>query len=103
MVCLWYIIIMAYQFKLQVPISEELNEKLKEKSQQVGFSSVNQVARLLLTSFVNGDLNLSFTNSDKNTNSDLEKIIAAGIAEYENTKTKTLDLSKSIHEQLQEK
>lgn len=92
---------MAYQFKLQVPISEELNEKLKEKSKQVGFSSVNQVARLLLTSFVNGDLNLSFTNNDKD--SDLEKIIAAGIAEYENAKTKTLDLSKSIHEQLQEK
>ena len=94
---------MAYQFKLQIPISEELNEKLKQKSKQIGFSSVNQVARLLLNSFVNGDLNFSFTSSNKNFDSDLEKIIAAGIEEYNNGKTKELDLSKSIHEQLQEK
>jgi hypothetical protein len=96
---------MAYQFKLQVPISEELNDQLKKKSQQIGFSSVNEVARLLLTNFVNGNLSLSFVESkpvENIPNEELEKIIAKGIAEYNKGKTKKLNLSKSVHQQLLE-
>jgi hypothetical protein len=96
---------MAYQFKLQVPISEELNDRLKKKSKQIGFSSVNEVARLLLTNFVNGNLSLSFVESkpaENIPNEELEKIIAKGISEYNKSKTKKLNLSKSVHQQLLE-
>lgn len=96
---------MAYQFKLQVPISEELNKKLKAKSKQVGFSSVNEVARLLLTNFANGTLSLSFVESPPQAelaDKELEKIITLGMKEYKQGKTKKLNLSKSVHDQLME-
>jgi hypothetical protein len=97
---------MAYQFKLQVPISEELNKKLKNKANEVGFSSVNEIARLLLTNFANGNLSLSFTEKppreELNINKELEAVIKKGISDYKKGKTKKLDFSKSIHEQLME-
>lgn len=98
---------MSYQFKLQVPISEELNEKLKKKSKQIGFSSVNEVARLLLTNFANGNLSLSFVESKPSSSNyenidELEKIVLEGLREYKSGKTKRLDLSKSISKQLLE-
>jgi hypothetical protein len=97
---------MAYQFKLQVPISEELNKKLKNKANEVGFSSVNEIARLLLTNFANGNLSLSFTEKppkeELTISKELEAVIKKGISDYKNGKTKKLDFSKSIHEQLME-
>jgi hypothetical protein len=97
---------MAYQFKLQVPISEELNKKLKNKANEVGFSSVNEIARLLLTNFANGNLSLSFTEKrpkeELTINKELEAVIKKGISDYKKGKTKKLDFSKSIHEQLME-
>jgi hypothetical protein len=95
---------MAYQFKLQVPISEELNKKLKNKANEVGFSSVNEIARLLLTNFANGNLSLSFTEKppkeELTISKELEAVIKKGISDYKKGKTKKLDFSKSIHEQL---
>ncbi|MBU6197850.1 MAG: hypothetical protein KGO93_09835 [Cyanobacteria bacterium REEB446] len=97
---------MAYQFKLQVPISEELNKKLKNKANEVGFSSVNEIARLLLTNFANGNLSLSFTEKppkeELTISKELEAVIKKGISDYKKGKTKKLDFSKSIHEQLME-
>jgi hypothetical protein len=97
---------MAYQFKLQVPISEELNQKLKNKAHEVGFSSVNEIARLLLTNFANGNLSLSFTEKppkeELTISKELEAVIKKGISDYKKGKTKKLDFSKSIHEQLME-
>ncbi|MEB3314863.1 MAG: hypothetical protein VKK32_01440 [Candidatus Melainabacteria bacterium] len=97
---------MAYQFKLQVPISEELNQKLKNKANEVGFSSVNEIARLLLTNFANGNLSLSFTEKppkeELTISKELEAVIKKGISDYKKGKTKKLDFSKSIHEQLME-
>ena len=96
---------MAYQLKLQIPISEELNNKLKKKAKEIGFSSVNEIARLLLTNFVNGNLVVSFlsklgTKETKSANEDLKRVIADGLIEYKEGKTKSLDFSKSIHHQL---
>ena len=96
---------MSYQLKLQVPISEELNNKLKRKAKEVGFSSVNEIVRLLLTNFVNNNLVISFVSKIDNEYSDKEKlkqIIAEGLIEYKEGKTKKLDFSKSIHKQLME-
>ena len=96
---------MAYQFKLQVPISRELNKKLKAKAAKVGLSSVNDIVRMLLTSFANGDLAVSFVNNTTETSVDydtaeLDKIVSRGMAEHKAGKTKLLDFSKNIHEQL---
>lgn len=97
---------MAYQFKLQVPISEELNQKLKNKANEVGFTSVNEIARLLLTNFANGNLSLSFTEKapkeELTISKELEAVIKKGISDYKKGKTKRIDFSKSIHEQLME-
>ncbi len=99
---------MVYQFKLQVPISKELNKKLKHKAKEVGFGSVNDVVRLLLTNFADGNLLVSFATkpiptyvNDENIE-ELENIVAEGMAEYERGETKTLDFSKSISKQLLE-
>ena len=96
---------MAYQFKLQVPISEELNKKLKKKVKQVGFSSVNEVARLLLSNFASGKLAISFSFAEPEekveiASKELEAIIAQSIAEHKAGKLKSLDFSKPLHEQL---
>ncbi len=96
---------MAYQFKLQVPISEELNKKLKKKAKEVGFSSVNEVARLLLTNFADGNLGISFVEPGRKVeyaSPELEEIIAQGMKEYREGKTIRLDPSRSFHEQLME-
>ena len=55
---------MSYQYKLQVPISQELNKKLKEKTQELGFSSVSEITRFLLTNLVNGNLSIGFVNGN---------------------------------------
>ncbi|MBT6842391.1 MAG: hypothetical protein HOA17_01170 [Candidatus Melainabacteria bacterium] len=95
---------MAYQFKLQVPISKELNEKLKVKVAEVGLNSVNDIVRMFLHDFVNGKLGLSFVPLQPELmlaeGEELDKLIEAAHRDYEQGKTKTLDLSKSIHEQL---
>ncbi len=96
---------MAYQFKLQVPISRELNKKLKAKATKAGLSSVNDIVRMLLTSFANGDLAVSFVSTTADTSTDydiakLDKIVTQGMAEHKAGKTKLLDFSKDIHEQL---
>lgn len=106
MVNLWYKNIMVYQFKLQVPISKQLNEKLKKKAKEVGFGSVNDVARLLLTNFANGNLFVSFLSNQvpkvEEDIEELEKIVAEAMEEYKQGKTKTIDPSKSISKQLLE-
>ncbi len=96
---------MTYQLKLQVPISEELNNKLKKKAKEVGFSSVNEIVRLLLTNFVNNNLVISFVSklSGENSNKEnLKQIIAEGLVEYKEGKTKKLNFSKPLYSQLVE-
>lgn len=94
---------MTYQLKLQVPISETLNNKLKKKAEEIGFSSVNEVVRILLTNFINGNLVLSFTTKSTESNTEeLKDIIARGLIEYKQGKTKKIDFSKSVHKQLLE-
>ena len=94
---------MTYQLKLQIPISEELNNKLKKKAKEIGFSSVNEIARLLLTNFVNNNLVISFVSKldiEGSNKESLKQIIADGLIEYKEGKTKKLNFSKSLHNQL---
>lgn len=97
---------MAYQFKLQVPISKELNEKLKVKVAEVGLNSVNDIVRMLLTGFANGNLGLSFVTQEPEVmlaeGEELDKLVEAANLEYEQGKTRTLDLSKDITKQIME-
>ncbi len=92
-----------YQFKLQIPISRKLNTQLKEKAEEMGLSSVTDIARMLLTNFASGKLTFAFIPEAKEpeiASAALEAIIAKGLEEYKQGKTKKLDLSKPMHEQL---
>jgi len=46
----------------QLPISEALNEKLKQRAEETNFISTNKIARLLLTNFANKKLNIPSSN-----------------------------------------
>ncbi len=92
-----------YQFKLQIPISRKLNAKLKDMAEDMGLSSVTDIARMLLTGFAAGKINLAFipeTREPEIASAALEQIIAKGLEEYKQGKTKKLDFSKPLHEQL---
>ena len=66
---------MAYQFKLQIPINLELKKKLRQKAEEIGFSSVNEIVRLLITNFAKGNLNLSFVYKSRDIVKRLMKLI----------------------------
>jgi hypothetical protein len=105
---------MVYQRKLQVPISEELNKKLLARTKKAGFSSINEVTRLLLTSFAEGNLEFGFHhkvpqniptgkfNSKEFPYSEKEliKLVKDARKQAKAGKLKELDMSKPLHEQL---
>jgi hypothetical protein len=105
---------MVYQRKLQVPISEELNKKLLARTKKAGFSSINEVTRLLLTSFAEGNLEFGFHhkvpqdiptgkfNSKEFPYSEEEliKLVKEAKAERKKGKTKLIDTSKPIIDQI---
>jgi hypothetical protein len=45
--------------KLIIPISSDLNDKLESKASEMGFSSLNELTRILLTHFANGNIEIS--------------------------------------------
>ncbi len=95
---------MAYQFKLQVPISKKLNDMARAKAEELGFSSLNEVVRLFIANFAKGKLPISFAPVNPHTENleELEKLVAEARAEYERGETKRIDFSRPISEQLLE-
>jgi len=96
---------MSKEAKLQIPISTKLKSDLESKADEIGLSSVNELARLILTYFINSNLNISFSSLLKDeyyeiADEELEKAIKEGIEEHKQGKTRTLDFSRSIHDQL---
>ena len=73
------------------------NKKIKE----LGFSSVSEITRFLLTNLVNGNLSIGFSNQPSQ-NIEIEKMIIEGLKEYEEGKTQKLDFSRPLHEQILE-
>ena len=90
---------MNYQHKLQIPISQELSKKLKERAEEFGFSSVTEAVRFFLKNFVNGKLSISFVNKEEETEN-IDLLVREAIQEYKEDKTQKLDFSRSIHEQI---
>ena len=98
---------MTYQYKLQIPISRELNKKLKEKTSELGFSSVSEITRFLLTNLVNGNLSIGFIGNQMNNNykedwGDIEETLRKALLEEQEGRILELDFSKPIHEQIVE-
>ncbi len=93
---------MAYQFKLQVPISKKLNDMAKAKALEMGFGSLNDMVRLLITNFATGKFELALTPVNPHTENleELEKIVAQARAEYKRGEAITIDPSKPITPQL---
>ncbi|NQY80121.1 MAG: hypothetical protein HRT47_07395 [Candidatus Caenarcaniphilales bacterium] len=59
---------MVQDSKLQIPVNQKLKTALKKKADQLGFSSSNEVVRVLIQNFVNGNIDIQFTSSKPNTN-----------------------------------
>lgn len=93
---------MAYQFKLQVPISKKLNDMARAKAEELGFSSLNDVVRFLINSFATGKLEITASPVNPHTENleELEKIVAQARAEYKRGEAITIDPSKPITPQL---
>lgn len=49
--------------KIQIPLNKELRTLAEEKALAYGFSSVQEVVRVFLTSFVNNELKYTFTET----------------------------------------
>ena len=88
---------MSYQYKLQIPISEDLNKQLKEKVKELGFSSISEATRFLLINLVNGNLSIGFSGKALRRNDDLENLILESVKEQKDGKTKKLDFTKPLH------
>jgi small nuclear ribonucleoprotein (snRNP)-like protein len=97
---LWYIYGMSYQYKLQIPIPEDLNKQLKEKVKELGFSSISEATRFLLINLVNGNLSIGFSGKALHRNDDLENLVLESVKEQKDGKTKKLDFTKPLHNQI---
>jgi hypothetical protein len=93
---------MAYQFKLQVPISKKLSDMAKAKAEELGFGSLNDVVRFLINSFATGKLEISASQVNPHTENieEIEKLITQVMAEYERGEVITIDPSKPITPQM---
>jgi|GEM_PF-4704256 len=50
--------------KVQVPIERDLLDKAKKLAEEYGFDSIQNLIRVLLTQFVNGNLHIGFVMVD---------------------------------------
>lgn len=89
---------MGYQYKLQVPISKKLRSELSSRAEEDGFGSVTDVARFFLTKYAHGMLSITAVSAGGD---NLDKILAEGILEYKQGKTKPLDPKKPLIPQLE--
>jgi len=96
---------MSYQYKLQIPIPEELNKQLRDKVKELGFSSVSEATRFLLVNFVNGNLSVGFFGKQSSNGEnwgDIEEILREALQEQKEGRTQRLDSSRPIHQQIME-
>jgi len=93
---------MSYQYKLQIPIPQDLNKQLKEKVKELGFSSISEATRFLLINLVNGNLSIGFSGKALERDDDLENLVLEAVKEQKDGKTKKLDFTKPLHKQITE-
>jgi hypothetical protein len=86
------------QAKLQIPISLKLKKELEKKSDELGFSSVNEMARVFLHNLIKGKFFLQFASSDDQKipmlNEESEKRILQSYKDFANGDYEVIDSSK---------
>lgn len=91
---------MVQDSKLQIPINQKLKSALKKKAEALGFSSSNEIVRVLVQNFVNGNINLAFISNPKEESIPLldletEKNIAKSLDEIKRGDFDILDFNKN--------
>jgi hypothetical protein len=90
---------MVQDSKLQIPVNQKLKSALKKKADALGFSSSNEVVRVLIQNFMNGNIQLAFTTNPKEEfipllDLETEKNIAQSLREMKNGDFDVLDFRK---------
>jgi len=90
---------MVQDSKLQIPINQKLKSALKKKAEALGFSSSNEIVRVLVQNFVNGNINLAFISNSKEESiplldSETEKNIAKNLEEIKRGDFDILNFNK---------
>lgn len=84
-------------FKIQTPIKQDVFNKIKDKADDLGFSSVNELIRVILKGFADNKYNLemiSEINRDAdilNYRSTLDKEVQDALKSYKKGKEKAFD------------
>ena len=80
---------------LQIPMSSDLRQKSEKAAENQGFSSLQEVVRVFLNKFANGDLTLNFEMPQIKLSPKAEKRYQKIIQDYENDRniTKTDNLN----------
>lgn len=88
---------MEKKTKLQIPMASNLRKALEQKSEELGFSSANELARVVLHNLVQGKINLEFLGAKEYipmVDAETEKRIAESLADYKAGRYETIDMSK---------
>lgn len=88
---------MEKKTKLQIPMSTKLKKSLEQKSEDLGFSSANELMRVMAHNIVQGKINLEFLGVKEYIpmiDEATEKRLAESLADYEAGRYETIDMSK---------
>ncbi|MBT6842593.1 MAG: hypothetical protein HOA17_02195 [Candidatus Melainabacteria bacterium] len=88
---------MEKKTKLQIPMSIKLKKSLEQKSEDLGFSSANELMRVIAHHFVKGNISLEFAGIKEYApmiDEATEKRLAESLADYKAGRYETIDMSK---------
>jgi len=90
---------MKNESKLQIPIPDKLKKNLVKKSESMGFSSVNELVRVVLQNFVQSDTLLKFMpQAEEKTlylDVEAEKRLSESLENYKAGRYTSIDTSKT--------
>jgi len=92
---------MANDTKLQIPISKKIKAALMKKAEKSGFTSVNEVVRVLIYNYIYGSSELAMVDRQEAAieflDEETDKRITKALEDYECGDYDTLDYSKDKH------
>ena len=89
---------MKKETKLQIPISIKFKKALEKRSEELGFSSANELVRVITHTFISGNLALGIMNPSKPEYIEIldeatEKRLGKSLADYKAGRYTTIDPS----------
>ncbi len=89
---------MTQNLRLQVPISAKIKKALEKKAEDEGFSSANDLVRLMIHRFLLGDFNFQMVQSSKSypmLDLETEKRLYQSLQEIKNGDYDLIDFKKN--------